>query len=468
MGIILEPRLLFDASVGPATDTKQNNTDSSTTATSSSDSSHATTDKSTTPPAADQSAGTQAKAATTPTADAQKTATSADPSASKDTSSTNQSGAAGASGATASSTAIDSVLFVDPRVSGWQDLAGSVSASTKVVVIDPTLDGISQVTQTLSELHGIKEVDFLTYGHSGQIELGSSVVNDASLMANATSVAGWRNSLTDNAQIQFWGCDVGAGDAGAAFVNDLHTLTGVGIAASTDATGAAVMNGDWVLERTAGDVTAFHPFSADAEARYATVLDAPTATVDLQLPDSVLLGNTYTATLTFENGGNATGYGPFVELFVQTNTGTGATEASTLDSATFLGAPVTITQVTIVDLDLAHPGTSLGATNPLLLDASGNPTVVTPPAGFKAGDTMYVLSLPFGSFTVGQPKAEITLNFTNNSHSNLSSAHALTMTAIGGYQYGADALNNPGTDPSIIDAAHQSTASANVNLINVT
>lgn len=474
MGIILEPRLLFDASVGGTTN--KDNTTGSTSSTTA-DSSHSTTDstadKTTTAAPVDQSTAAQAKtaASTTSTADAQKTttATSADPSASKDTSATSGTAQSGAAGATASSTPIDSVLFVDPRVSGWQDLANSVSASTKVVVIDPSLDGITQVTQTLSELHGIKEVDFLTYGQSGQIELGASTVTDASLMANATSVAAWRNSLTDTAQIQFWGCDVGAGDAGAAFVNDLHTLTGVGIAASTDATGAAALNGDWNLERTAGTVTAFQPFSADAEAHFDTVLDAPQATVTLDLPDSVLLGDTYTATLTFTNtAANGVGYAPFVELFVQTNTGTGATEASTLTSATYLGQPVTVTAVTIVDLDGAGPGTALGATNPLLLDSSGHATVVTPPAGFKAGDTMYVLSLPFGSFTPGQPTASITLNFTNDSHSNLTSAHALTMTAIGGYQYGADALNNPGTDPSILDTTHAATDSANVNLINVT
>ena len=473
MGIILEPRLLFDASVGGTTN-KDNHTDSSSSTTSgTTDGSHSTTDKSTTttPAPVDQSTAAQAKtaASTTPTADAQKTGTSADPSASKDTSSTSGTAQSGASGATASSTPIDSVLFVDPRVSGWQDLANSVSASTKVVVIDPTLDGITQVTQTLSQLHGIKEVDFLTYGQSGQIELGASTVTDASLMANATAVAGWRNSLSDNAQIQFWGCDVGAGQAGAAFVNDLHTLTGVGVAASTDATGAAALNGDWNLERTAGTVTAFQPFSTDAESHFDTVLDAPQATVTLDLPDSVLLGDSYTATLTFTNTAtNGVGYAPFVELFVQTNTGTGATEASTLQSATFLGAPVTVTAVTIVDLDGAGPGTALGATNPFLLDSSGNPTVVTPPAGFKAGDTMYVLNLPFGSFTPGQPTATITLNFSNDSHSNLSSAHALTMTAIGGYQYGADPLNNPGTDPSILDTTHTATDSANVKLINVT
>jgi uncharacterized repeat protein (TIGR01451 family) len=480
MGIILEPRLLFDASVGGTTN-KDNTTDASSTTTSTTtDSSHSTTDKSTTPSAApvDQSTAAQAKSAasTTPTADAQKTGTSADPSASKDTSATSATAQSGASGATASSTPIDSVLFVDPRVSGWQELANSVSASTKVVVIDPTLDGITQVTQTLSTLHGIKEVDFLTYGQSGQIELGSSMVTDASLMANATSVAAWRNSLTDTAQIQFWGCDVGAGTAGAAFVNDLHTLTGVGIAASTDATGAAALGGDWNLERTVGTVTPFQPFSVAAEASYNSVLDTPLPEVSFSgLPSSVLLGDSFTTTVSFLNGAtNAAGYAPYIELFVPGSGGTGQTESATLTSATYLGTAVTVQTITLT----TDSGGHVGAIDPNVLNSAGVAQFVQAPTGFRAGDTMYVLALPFGSFTAGQPKADVTLTFQLDNRSNLG-ASALDIQAVGVFKYGDNATGidasirgtgtaNTSTTPDTGVPTGLSNETATVSLINVT
>ncbi len=362
---------------------------------------------------------------------------------------------------------VDSVLFIDPRVSGWRELADSVGANTKVVVIDPTLDGITQVTKALDGLHGIKQVDFLTYGQAGQIELGASSVNDAVLHTRAQDIAGWRDSLADNAQIQFWGCDVGAGTAGAAFVNDLHALTGVGVAASTDATGLATLGGDWALERTAGTVDPRSPFGDAAMAAYDTVLDAPTAVVTLSGPTEVLLGKDFTQTLTFDNtAANGTGYGPFVELFVPTAVDTAAIAdyRAVLNSAKFLGADVSVQAITLTTTDPNHLGV-LGAYNPLRLDASGKPTFVTAPPGFQAGDTMYVLTLPFGSFTSTQPKAEVTLNFSLDSRSELTSTQGLKMVARGGYQYGADALNNPGSDPVIMGADVQS--GLNVKLLDV-
>ena len=297
-------------------------------------------------------------------------------------------------------------------------------------------------------------------------------MDTAALSVHAGDIAAWRNSLTSNAQIQFWGCDVGAGRDGAAFVSDLYALTGVGVAASTDATGSAVLGGDWTLEATAGMVTPRLPFSADAISGYDSVLDAPTATVSLSGPTSILLGNSFTETLTFRNSAtNGVGYGPFVELFVPTDTviSDGANEAVTLTSATYLGSAVSFQAITLTSSDVAHPGV-LGAYNPLALDSSGHATFQAAPAsmGLKAGDTMYVLTLPFGSFTPGQPTADIVLNFSFDNRSNLSSTGALKIAAIGGYQYGADALNNPSTDPSIVNTAGVQTASSNVRLIDVT
>ncbi|MFZ5783508.1 MAG: DUF4347 domain-containing protein [Pseudomonadota bacterium] len=458
MGIILESRLLFDASVVAEVTTNT----------------HKETSAQANPPAQHDAGGdtgsadaTQKPTETAEAKDPQQTAGKDGDSISSGTPAApgvaEQQALSTADAATAAQ--VDSILFVDPRVSGWQALADSVSPNTKVVVIDPTVDGIAQVTKALEGAQGIKEVDFLTYGQSGQIELGASTVTDSMLQARAGDIAAWRDSLADSAQIRFWGCDVGAGTAGEAFVNDLHALTGVGVAASTDATGLATMGGDWTLERTAGSVDTMSPFSAEAMAAFSHVLDAPVPTVTLSGPTDILLGSTFTQTLTFDNTAlNGAGFGPFVELFVPAQTGLGADHAVTLTGATFLGASVDYQAITLSDSLPGHEGT-VGAYNPLLLDASGQPTFVAAPAGFQAGDVMYVITLPFGSFTANQPVAEVTLNFSLDSRSELTSAGDLHMVAVGGFQYGTDALNNPGVDPSIVGTS--ATANLNVNLVNV-
>jgi large repetitive protein len=434
MALILEPRFLFDASVAPAV-TKPV-----------ADATHVAPDAAAV--AADKGSEQAAPAADGNAHPAEAKATAASDHATPP--------AAGQPAEVAPPQASttpqpSSVLFVDPRVADWQQLAASVSPGTKVVVIDPTLDGIAQVTKALDGMRGVEHVDFLTYGTPGQIEFGATPINDAALHANAAEVAGWRNHLADTAQIDFWGCDVGAGNAGAAFVGDLHALTGVAVAASADATGLAALGGNWTLETTAGSAHPTVPFSAEAVASFQTVLDAPIPTVTLTAPGAILLGDTFTETVTFQNtAANGIGYGPFIDVFVPHD----SLDSATLTSATYLGFAVPVSDIVLSTDVPGHAGV-LGAIHPLEVDSSGNPLFVAAPAGTVAGDHMYVLQLPFGSFAPGQPAVPVTLTFQLDKTSvatNLSSAapgQTFNVEAIGGFIYGADALNNPGADAPI-------------------
>ena len=434
MALVLEPRFLFDASVGPATTKPIADHTADTT-------DHAA-------PAAAQKSGAETADATSHPADAkapQPDATAAAAPAADPQAPSQQQGQAAATTASQPS----SVLFVDTRVSGWKTLAASVGSDTKVVVIDGSTDGIAQVTKALEGLRNVDRLDFLTYGRPGQIEFGAGTVDAGGLMANAGQIAAWRDHLADNAQIQFWGCDVGAGTTGNSFVSDLHSLTGVAVAASIDATGAAALGGNWTLERTAGDVVPSVPFSTQAVANFMTVLDAPVPTVTLSgLPSEILLGGTFTATVSFDNtAATGIGYGPYIDLFVPNNT----LDKVTLNSANLLGHDLAISSVVYSTSVAGHLGV-LGALHPLLLDATGAPQFVNAPPTAVEGGRMYVLELPFGSFTPDQSAANVTLNFTIDKTSVVTNQHGgqlMTMGAIGGFAYGADALNNPSVDPGL-------------------
>lgn len=343
------------------------------------------------------------------------------------------------------------ILFVDPRVANWQTLAASVDKNVQVVVIDPSRDGISQVTEALQGRSDLKSIQFLTYGSAGQIELGNAPVTADALAAAKQQVASWSDHLASNADIEFWGCDVGQGASGQQFVDTVHALTGAQVGASTDATGAESLGGNWTLERTTGTLVVGSPFSESAVDAYHGVLDTPVPSVTFvsgTVPHDVLLGGTFTETVQFQNtASNAAGYGPFIDLYVPSD----SAENVTLTSATYLGTAVTVDKVTLSTTIPGHAGT-LGALHPLALDSSGNPLFVAAPAGYQAGDSMYVLQLPFGSYTPGEPAAQIQLSFSVANTTELSSMHGgqgLNISAIGGFQYGADPLNNPITDPSI-------------------
>ncbi|MCE2564575.1 DUF4347 domain-containing protein [Komagataeibacter sp. FNDCF1] len=358
------------------------------------------------------------------------------------------------------------IVFVDSRVSDWRELTASLGDNVGVVVVDNTRDGMSVVSRVLSHQHDLSSVSFLTYGQAGQIALGSTTINAATLMADSTQVAQWGDALGAKGQILFWGCDVGQGAAGQALVEDLHILTGAGVAASTDATGLGVLGGDWTLERTAGlDGNAVDtPFSAAAEAGYDSVLDSPTATVTIASPTdtSNLLGNAFSQTITFSNSAQAgVGYAPFVEIFAPTNT----TQDTPLTSVKYLGQSLSTKAVTLVEVD-----GKVGAYNPYSSGTDGKPQFVQAPAGFQAGDTMYVVSLPFGSYTPKQPTLALTAEFANNTTESVKTptgaGDPVTIAVAGGYQYGADALNDPGTDPTIQGAAVTNTVDQ--NLVQVT
>jgi large repetitive protein len=160
-------------------------------------------------------------------------------------------------------------------------------------------------------------------------------------------------------------------------------------------------------------------------------------------PADPLIGETLVFPVTFDNTGTATGYGPFIDLVLPATGADGAGAAVddgiTFVSATYLGQPVTSVVLTFNGAGQA--------THPYAVNASGVPLVVT---GGTPGDQLVVLQLPFGSFTTTQPSAALQVTTTLSNLADLGTP--LNIRARAGFQYGADPLNNPPADPSIVGA----------------
>jgi uncharacterized repeat protein (TIGR01451 family) len=172
----------------------------------------------------------------------------------------------------------------------------------------------------------------------------------------------------------------------------------------------------------------------------------------LTAPTTPLTGTDISLSATFSNTGDAPGFGPYVDVILPTPGADGPPLNDGISynsgSATFLGRPVT-TFVTTFDAQ-GH------ATHPLALASTGNPVIINGPPG----DQLVVFELPFGSYTPGQPPATIT--FTAHV-SNLAAVNVpLTLETEAGFQFGADPLNNPMTDPSIIGPQTMDTVTPSV------
>ena len=146
-------------------------------------------------------------------------------------------------------------------------------------------------------------------------------------------------------------------------------------------------------------------------------------------PATTPLGQNFSFTINFDNVGSATGYGPYLNLFMPVagaDGGTGApNDGIDLVSATFLGSAITTYALNCpVGGSVRSPLTGLTVTCPLA------------PAGVNK---LYVLQLPFGSFTVPQAPAVVAINA---SLSNLADVGVpLPISAQAGFIYG-DSPNN--------------------------
>jgi fimbrial isopeptide formation D2 family protein/uncharacterized repeat protein (TIGR01451 family) len=171
------------------------------------------------------------------------------------------------------------------------------------------------------------------------------------------------------------------------------------------------------------------------------------------------IGEQANFTLRFDNVGTAesdVGYAPYVDLFMPVTGKDGVAPGTPapqntydgidLVSATYLGTALKTTPVTLTSA-------TTGVPHPFAKDASGNPRMLKLAdfPGAKAGDKVYVLELPLGSYTPSQPPVDIAVT---TAVSNLADVgQALPVIARGGFRFGGDPLDNPTVDPPIIGSS---------------
>jgi large repetitive protein len=185
-------------------------------------------------------------------------------------------------GATPAGSDVRQIVFVDSHVRNYRELTAGLGSDTQVVVLEAARDGLSQISETLAGRRGIEAVHILSHGSDGAVMLGDGAITNAVVASRADEVAGWRDALTDNADILFYGCDIGGNEAGRALIHQIADLTGADVAASTDATGAVARGGDWELEYATGAIDA--PLLSGADG-YDGLLSAPDAGGDLTVID---------------------------------------------------------------------------------------------------------------------------------------------------------------------------------------
>ena len=155
------------------------------------------------------------------------------------------------------------LIVIDAGIEDGQILLNSLVASKpgtafEVYFIDSTEDGIKQITDRLSASDtDFNAIHVLTHGNAGNIELGSSTLNLGNVSRYQDDLASWSDSLTSDADILFYGCEVAGNENGQELLEIVSLTTGADVAASTDLTGASNQNANWQLEFVSGQVETF-------------------------------------------------------------------------------------------------------------------------------------------------------------------------------------------------------------------
>ncbi|MEG4631211.1 DUF4347 domain-containing protein [Microcoleus sp. AR_TQ3_B6] len=163
---------------------------------------------------------------------------------------------------------IRELAFIASDIPDSQTLISGIKKGIETAILDPNRDAIAQITQTLKDKK-YSAIHIISHGAPGHLQLGNTGLNIETLPQYTFEIKQWRESLTAEASILLYGCNVaeslGAGSptdlriidnsnkaaatppCGNQFLTQLHQLTGAFIVANPNPTGNAARGGTWKL-----------------------------------------------------------------------------------------------------------------------------------------------------------------------------------------------------------------------------
>ena len=176
------------------------------------------------------------------------------------------------------------LVFVDSSVPDVDQLLADLRTERgddrglEVITLDSTRNGIAQITAALTNYSDIDAIHIVSHGTDGQVALGSEWLSADNFDQYREVIAGWSNSMSDQADILFYGCDLAASDSGRELLQSIAEVTGSDVAGSDDLTGHAALAADWNLEYVVGVVETDLAFSVDVQQNWFGTLESVTVT----------------------------------------------------------------------------------------------------------------------------------------------------------------------------------------------
>ena len=361
------------------------------------------------------------------------------------------------------------VVFVNSNVADYQTLTAGLPQGTQVVVLDSSKDGLAQIEQYLQQHPGVGAIHLVSHGSDGNVQIGSTWLNGGDLSAYSVELAQIGAAMKPGGDFLIYGCDVAQNADGKVLVQQIASITGLNVAASTDATGAAALGGDWALEYDAGTLHTQVIFSQAAEQQYGALLAVTDETYDSQVgyvtpggatgvTSFTLDGITYTLDQASEFAVDSTTVNQFGPPPLSTGSSDGVlfgnVQGTSLTSMTMTLANGDKMAVQSFDIDINAP--SVVAVE--ALDGSGNVIgTLTLDTSANGGSSVFHVNLAGNAAFSGIKSLKFVetdsafLTPTLNNFSYVDLASPPSMTATGGSTSFVEADNATST-PVVIDS----------------
>ena len=110
-----------------------------------------------------------------------------------------------------------SYVFIDSRVRDIARLLAGLAPDTQVILLEPTQDGIAQITQALTGVTDLDSIHIISHGTEGTLYLGEAVLTSGNLDHYINELAAIGAALSSEGDILLYGCNVAGGKTGLSF-----------------------------------------------------------------------------------------------------------------------------------------------------------------------------------------------------------------------------------------------------------
>ena len=161
---------------------------------------------------------------------------------------------------------IREIAFIGSEIPDSQTLISGIKKGVETAILDLNQDAIAQITQTLKGKK-YSAIHIICHGAPGHLQLGNTALNIETLPQYTFEIQQWRESLSVDASILLYGCNVAQSvetatptylriidnsnkppatpPSGNQFLTQLHQLTGAFIVANPNPTGNGALGGTW-------------------------------------------------------------------------------------------------------------------------------------------------------------------------------------------------------------------------------